>query len=134
MPSSPASTGSERAVSLPYVVAGSVVLSVQIRSVSRGLPLAKAQVSDEPLRALSGAGDASRLKFEDESPLLGWGGLGDTSVVGGSEKTSEGVSMSGVKVLVAGSWGGRAGRDLSTLGAIEGGFLDFLRRRAMSDS
>lgn len=56
--------------------------------------------------------------------------------MGGSEKASEGVSMSGVKDedVVEGSWGGRAGSDLSTLGAIEGGFLDFLRRRAMSDS
>ena len=52
----------------------------------------------------------------------------------GSEKTSDGVSRSGVKVLVGCSWGGRAGSDLSTLGAIDGGFFDFLRRRAMSDS
>jgi len=40
----------------------------------------------------------------------------------GSEKTSDGVSRSGVKVEVACSWGGRAGKDLSTLGATEGGF------------
>jgi len=54
--------------------------------------------------------------------------------VGGSEKTSEGVSKSGVKVVCA-SLGGRAGSDLSTLGATAaGGFFDFLRRRAMSDS
>jgi hypothetical protein len=87
-----------------------------------------------PLRERSPAGDASRLKFEDESPLLEWGGLGDTSVVGGSENTSDGVSRSGVKVVVDCSWGGKAGRDLSTFGATEGGFFDFLRRRAMSDS
>jgi hypothetical protein len=85
-------------------------------------------------RERSGAGDASRLKLEDESPRRGWGGLGDTSVVGGSEKASDGVSRSGVKALLDGSWGGRAGKDLSTFGATEGGFLDFLRRRAMSDS
>jgi hypothetical protein len=52
----------------------------------------------------------------------------------GSEKISDGVSMSGVYVLDGGSWGGNAGRDLSTLGATEGGFFDFLRRRAMRDS
>jgi len=52
----------------------------------------------------------------------------------GSEKMSDGVSRSGVKVDWDCSWGGRAGSDLSTLGATEGGFLDFLRRRAMSDS
>jgi len=50
-----------------------------------------------PLRDMSvRAGDGSRLKFEDESPLLEWGGRGETSVVAGSEKTSDGVSMSGV--------------------------------------
>jgi len=87
-----------------------------------------------PLREISPIGEASRLKLDDESPRRGWGGLGDTSVVVGSEKTSDGVSRSGVKVEVACSWGGRAGKDLSTLGATEGGFLDFLRRRAMSDS
>ena len=54
--------------------------------------------------------------------------------MGGSEKASDGVSMSGVKALVGGSWGGRAGKDLSTFGATEGGFFDFLRRLAMSDS
>jgi hypothetical protein len=87
-----------------------------------------------PLRDMSVmAGDGSRLKVEDESPLLAWGGLGETSVVVGSEKMSEGVSMSGVKV--GRSWGGKAGRDLSTFGATAaGGFFDFLRRRAMSDS
>jgi hypothetical protein len=42
------------------------------------------------------AGDASRRKVEDESPRRVLGGLGDTSVVVGSEKMSEGVSMSGV--------------------------------------
>jgi hypothetical protein len=75
--------------------------------------------------------------LDDESFLLGCGGLGDASVVVGSEKTSEGVSRSGVKVLRCESsfWGGRAGSDLSTLGATgAGGFFDFLRRRAMSDS
>jgi hypothetical protein len=113
MLSSPLSTSSERVLSLLYVVAGSVVLS---------------------LREASPIGEASRLKLEDESPRRGWGGLGDTSVVVGSEKTSDGVSRSGVKVDVVCSWGGRAGRDLSTLGATEGGFFDFLRRRAMSDS
>jgi hypothetical protein len=51
-----------------------------------------------PLRDISViAGDGSRLKVEDESPLLAWGGLGETSVVVGSEKISDGVSMSGVK-------------------------------------
>jgi hypothetical protein len=87
-----------------------------------------------PLRAASPIGEASRLKFEEESPRRGCGGLGDKSVVVASEKMSDGVSRSGVKVDVDCSWGGRAGRDLSTLGATEGGFLDFLRRRAMSDS
>ena len=85
------------------------------------------------------AGDASRLKLEDESPLLDWGGLGEASAVVGSEKTSEGVSTSGVKALrcdcCSSNCGGSAGRDLSTLGAAgAGGFLDFFRRRAMSDS
>lgn len=81
-------------------------------------------------------GEASRLKVEAESPRFGWAGLGETLAVGGSEKTSDGVSRSGVKVLLASfSWGGRAGSDLSTLGAgCAGGFLDFFRRRAMSDS
>jgi len=79
------------------------------------------------------AGEASRLKLELESFLLELEGRGETSVVVGSEKMSEGVSMSGVKV--GRSWGGRAGRDLSTLGAGPGGgFFDFLRRRAISDS
>jgi len=87
-----------------------------------------------PLRERSAAGEASRLKFDDESPLLEVWGLGETSVVGGSEKTSDGVSRSGVKLEVDCSWGGRAGKDLSTLGATDGGFFDFLRRRAMSDS
>lgn len=53
-----------------------------------------------PLREESpAAGDASRLKLEEESPLLGWGGLGLASAVVGSEKTSDGVSTSGVKAL-----------------------------------
>lgn len=43
------------------------------------------------------AGDASRLKLEDESPRRWCEGRGDTSVVVGSEKISDGVSMSGVK-------------------------------------
>jgi hypothetical protein len=90
--------------------------------------------SHTPLRENSPAGDSSRLKFEDESPLLEWVGLGDASVVGGSENTSDGVSRSGVKVAFGCSWGGKAGSDLSTFGATEGGFFDFLRRRAMSDS
>jgi hypothetical protein len=87
-----------------------------------------------PLRDMSVmAGDASRRNVEDESPLRVLGGLGDTSVVAGSEKMSEGVSMSGV--YVGRSWGGSAGSDLSTFGATAaGGFLDFLRRRAISDS
>ena len=85
------------------------------------------------------AGEASRLKFEDESPLLGWAGRGDASAVVGSEKTSEGVSTSGVYALRcdcdSSHCGGSAGRDLSTLGAAgAGGFFDFFRRRAMSDS
>lgn len=85
------------------------------------------------------AGEASRLKLEDESPLLGWAGWGDASAVVGSEKTSEGVSTSGVYALRcdcdSSKCGGSAGRDLSTLGAAgAGGFLDFFRRRAMSDS
>jgi hypothetical protein len=42
------------------------------------------------------AGDASRLKLELESFLLAWEGRGETSVVVGSEKMSDGVSMSGV--------------------------------------
>lgn len=52
----------------------------------------------------------------------------------GSEKMSDGVSMSGVKVGC--SWGGSAGSDLSTLGVgPDAAFLDdFLRRRAISDS
>jgi hypothetical protein len=79
------------------------------------------------------AGEASRRKLDDESPLLECDGRGETSVVVGSEKMSEGVSMSGV--YVGRSWGGKAGSDLSTLGATPGGgFFDFLRRRAMSDS
>jgi hypothetical protein len=86
-----------------------------------------------------GAGDASRLKLEEESPLLGWGGLGDASAVVGSEKTSDGVSTSGVNVLrcwwSSSNCGGSAGRDLSTFGAAgAGGFLDFFRRRAIKDS
>lgn len=87
-----------------------------------------------PLRECSVmAGETSRLKLEDESPLLAWEGRGETSVVVGSEKMSDGVSMSGV--YVGGSRGGKAGSDLSTLGAGPGGgFLDFLRRRAISDS
>jgi hypothetical protein len=87
-----------------------------------------------PLRDMSVmAGEASRLKLDVESPRRLWGGLGDTSVVVGSEKMSDGVSMSGV--YVGRSWGGKAGSDLSTLGAGPGGgFLDFLRRRAISDS
>jgi hypothetical protein len=87
-----------------------------------------------PLRDMSVmAGDASRLKLDVESPRLLWEGLGEASVVVGSEKMSDGVSMSGVNE--GRSWGGKAGRDLSTLGAGPGGgFLDFLRRRAMSDS
>jgi hypothetical protein len=89
-----------------------------------------------PLRNMSlVAGDASRLTLEDESPLLEVGGLGEALAVVGSEKTSDGVSRSGVKVGCCCSWGGKAGSDLSTLGATAGGgFLDFLRRRAMSDS
>lgn len=93
-----------------------------------------------PLRDESAAaGEASRLKLEEESPLLGWDGLGLASAVVGSENTSEGVSTSGVKALRcdcdSSSCGGRAGRDLSTLGAGgAGGFLDFLRRRAIKDS
>jgi len=58
-------------------------------------------------------------------------------VVGGSEKTSDGVSRSGVKAFppVGTALGGRAGRDLSTLAVgPEGGFLVFFRRRAMRDS
>jgi hypothetical protein len=84
------------------------------------------------------AGEASRLKLAgEESVLWGCGGRGETSVVVGSEKTSEGVSSSGVKEVGGPpALGGRAGNDLSTLGAecAEGGFLDFLRRRAMRDS
>jgi hypothetical protein len=84
------------------------------------------------------AGEVSRLKFaEDESFLLGWGGLGEVSAVGGSENTSDGVSRSGVKVVGGAALGGKAGKDLSTLGtppADEGGFFDFFRRRAMRDS
>ena len=55
-------------------------------------------------------------------------------MVVGSEKMSEGVSMSGVKAGPSG--GGSAGSDLSTLGVgPDAAFLeDFLRRRAMSDS
>lgn len=93
-----------------------------------------------PLRELSpAAGDASRLKLDDESPLLGWGGLGEASAVVGSENTSDGVSTSGVYALrcdcCSSNWGGSAGRDLSTFGAAgAGGFLDFFRRRAISDS
>lgn len=90
---------------------------------------------DAPLRERLPAGEESRLKLEDESPLLACG-LGDTSVVGGSEKTSEGVSRSGVNIVRDSSCGGKAGSDLSTLGPADaGGFLlDFLRRRAMRDS
>lgn len=75
---------------------------------------------DEPLRPLSSeAGEASRLKFAgEESFLLGCGGRGETSVVGGSEKTSDGVSISGVKALpCVTALGGNAGKDLSVLGA-----------------
>jgi hypothetical protein len=80
-------------------------------------------------------GDGSRLKLEEESPLLAAGGRGDALAVAGSEKTSDGVSRSGVKARSWGSCGGNAGNDLSTLGATAaGGFFDFLRRRAMSDS
>lgn len=80
------------------------------------------------------AGDASRLKLDDESPRRGCEGRGETSVVAGSEKMSEGVSMSGVKVGPSG--GGSAGSDLSTLGVGPDAALreDFLRRRAISDS
>jgi len=85
------------------------------------------------------AGEGSRLNVDDESPLLGWGGRGETSVVVGSEKMSDGVSMSGVKLgrCDCSAWGGKAGSDLSTFGAAwaaAGGFLDFLRLLAMSDS
>lgn len=82
------------------------------------------------------AGDNSRLKLAgDESFHLGWGGLGDSSVaVVGSEKMSEGVSMSGVNWVAA--LGGKAGSDLSTFACTEaeGGFLVFFRRRAIRDS
>jgi hypothetical protein len=79
------------------------------------------------------AGEVSRLKLELESCLLECEGRGETSVVVGSEKMSDGVSISGV--YVGRSWGGKAGSDLSTLGAGPGGgFLDFFRRRAISDS
>jgi hypothetical protein len=44
------------------------------------------------------AGEASRLKLELESCLLEWEGRGETSVVVGSEKISDGVSISGVYV------------------------------------
>lgn len=58
-------------------------------------------------------------------------------MVVGSEKTSDGVSKSGVnKVPVCTALGGKAGRDLSTLGVgfAGGGFFVFFRRRAMRDS
>lgn len=89
-----------------------------------------------PFRDRLSPGERSRLKLEDESPLLDWLGRGETSVVGGSENTSEGVSRSGVKMLLRdSSWGGRAGSDLSTFGRSGcEDFLVFLRRRAMSDS
>lgn len=92
-----------------------------------------------PLRlSSSDAGEASRLKFAgDDSFLLDCGGRGDASVVVGSENTSEGVSRSGVKAACGcAALGGKAGSDLSTFGAMpaDGGFFDFLRRRAMSDS
>jgi hypothetical protein len=52
-----------------------------------------------PLRDMSVmAGEASRLKLELESCLLEWEGRGETSVVVGSEKMSDGVSISGVYV------------------------------------
>jgi hypothetical protein len=126
MPSSAASW----TFSLLYVVAGSVVLSVWSASAREGA----GSGPSVPLRDMSVmAGDASRLKLDDESPRRLWGGRGETSVVVGSEKMSEGVSISGV--YVGRSWGGKAGRLLSTLGAGPGGgFLDFLRRRAISDS
>lgn len=91
-----------------------------------------------PLRLSSReAGDASLLKVaEDESVLTGWDGRGETSVVGGSEYMSDGVSRSGVKAPRGAALGGRAGSDLSTfgVGVLAGGRFDFLRRRAMSDS
>ena len=58
-------------------------------------------------------------------------------MVGGSEKTSDGVSKSGVKAFPpeGTALGGRAGRDLSTLAVGPGsGFFVFFRRRAMRDS
>jgi hypothetical protein len=91
-----------------------------------------------PLRLSRDAGEASRLKFaEDESFLVSCAGLGEVSAVGGSENTSDGVSRSGVKVVGGAALGGKAGKDLSTLGtppADEGGFFDFFRRRAIRDS
>ena len=84
------------------------------------------------------AGEASRLKLAGEDSFrLGCCGRGETSVVGGSEKTSDGVSRSGVKPgCCCTALGGKAGSDLSTFGtgAEEGGFFDFFLRRAMSDS
>jgi len=84
------------------------------------------------------AGDASLRKFAgEESFRLGWGGRGDNSLFRDSEKTSDGVSISGVKLLCEGpALGGKAGRDLSTFGTVveDGGFFDFLRRRAIKDS
>jgi len=55
-------------------------------------------------------------------------------VVVGSEKTSEGVSMSGVNWGAA--LGGKAGKPLSSFGWTEeeGGFFVFFLRRAIRDS
>lgn len=118
--------------SLLYVVAGNITLS-KCTSRQSLCPIGKHGIADVPLRIMSlVAGDLSRLKVDEESPLLACG-RGETSVVVGSEKMSDGVSMSGVKVGC--SCGGRAGRDLSTFGAgaVACGFF-FLRRLAMSDS
>lgn len=95
-----------------------------------------------PLRLSSTeAGEASRRKFAGEASFLDLEprGRGETSVVGGSEYASEGgVSISGVKTLCETALGGSAGNDLSNIGAapleVAGGFFDFFRRRAMSDS
>lgn len=121
-----------------YVLAGKSRLSAEHAELAEGrIPGAGAIV---PLRlSARDAGEASRLKLAgDESVLLGCGGRGETSVVGGSENTSDGVSSSGVKdVCGPPALGGKAGRDLSTLGAgpaDDGGFFDFLRRRAIRDS
>ena len=70
MPSSPLSTSSERALSLLYVVAGSVVLSEVVAK----LAMCEHDVDHVdfiPLRAASPIGEASRLKFDDESPRRG---------------------------------------------------------------